>query len=400
MQEKHIVLAGACALGVLISRAVWQQQKELQSLKRQHQSLRKQHLQKAAQRDEHSAKADESGHAHGEDSEFVPHHITAAKEDMDGNGRRGGRYFLLPGSNGRATVMAAMLEDVEVRKSGRGHDVHLGKLQCDGESIDVGICATGMGCPSVDIVVTELIKLGASRFTRVGTAGSLQPHKVRVGDVVIASAAVRDEGTTRHYAPLEFPATASTFMVQCLQQAAAECDEEGNEVNGNGGNTGTLASRTYCGVVHTKDSLYAREFGEGALLPSHKQYMGILKRLGVLASEMEAAHLFTLAHAQAEKQAQQAHVQTSVMSVAARRNGSVTGVIECGAVLGIVGDDAPFADKDAQTKAVQRSIRLALHGIRVMHRQEKNRKSVRRLLSVDVLCDDSSAEESSFLASP
>jgi uridine phosphorylase len=49
----------------------------------------------------------------------------------------------------------------------------------------VGICATGMGCPSVDLIVTELIMLGGRRFFRVGTCGSLQPKLIRYGDLVV-----------------------------------------------------------------------------------------------------------------------------------------------------------------------------------------------------------------------
>lgn len=310
--------------------------------------------------------------------EFVPHHISATRADMEGNGDVG-RYFLLPGSNGRARVIADVLEHantkgrVVVRKSGRGHDVYLGSLKtADGAgTVDVGVVATGMGCPSVDIIVTELIKLGAKRFIRVGTAGSLQPHTIRVGDVVIASAAVRDEGTSRHYAPIEFPAIAAPTMVQALQQAARDLRKK--STNGNSNNT-------YCGVVHTKDSLYAREFGEGAMVRGHKTYMHSLKCMGVLASEMEAAHLFTLAHTHAcdnfgdgETGGSGTGNASTLAPITTTGNGIVSvgpGTVLCGAVLGIVGDDAPFADKSKQTSAVQAAIALALQGVRVLHGME------------------------------
>ena len=90
-----------------------------------------------------------SGPAHA-DNEYVPHHVTATSVDTFGNGRPGGRYFLVPGSSGRAADIAKMLDDVEVRPSDRGHNVHLGKL--DGQ-IDVGVVSSGMGCPSVDIIL-------------------------------------------------------------------------------------------------------------------------------------------------------------------------------------------------------------------------------------------------------
>lgn len=122
---------------------------------------------------------------------------------------------------------------VVVRKTARGHDVHLGKLG----GVDVGSVATGMGCPSVDIIVTELIKLGAKRFIRVGTAGSVQPKDIRVGSVVIGTGGVRDEGTSRNYAPPEFPAVASPLLVLALQQAAREMG---------------IAENVYSGIIHAK----------------------------------------------------------------------------------------------------------------------------------------------------
>jgi len=366
-----IVAGAACA--AFLGSALWRQQQELREL--QASSAKKKRSRKTEGRQDGTHSSENAPEPdHGASGDFTPHHITATKEDMNGNGKVGGRYFLLPGSNGRAVVMASLLQDVTVRKSGRGHDVHLGQL----EGIDVGICATGMGCPSVDIVVTELIKLGASRFLRVGTAGSLQPHVMRVGDLVVATAAVRDEGTSRHYAPLEFPAVASNFMVQALQQAAKECIDDFHVASSSDDEPQPLASRTFCGVIHTKDSLYAREFGEGAMLGQHKRYMRLLKRLGVLASEMEASHLFTLAHAQAHAHGDSGHGSSSsaITPIASAGTATVRN-IECGAVLAVVGDDAPFADPVAQALAVKRAIALAMQGVRVMHRMEHSHRGRR-----------------------
>ena len=121
--------------------------------------------------------------------------------------------------------------------------------------------------------------LGLQRFIRVGTAGSLQPKRVRSGDIVIATGAVRDEGSSLSYAPLEFPALASLDLVNALKAASIRMG---------------LDKHTHLGLVHTKDSLYGREFGQGPLVAQNQRYMEGLTALGVLATEMEASHLFIL----------------------------------------------------------------------------------------------------------
>lgn len=95
------------------------------------------------------------------------------------------------------------LDDLVVKKHPRGHDLHLGKIK--GSDVDMGIISTGMGCPSVDIIISELILLGAKWFIRIGTSGSMN-KSLKVGGIVIGTGGVRDEGTSRHYAPMEFPA--------------------------------------------------------------------------------------------------------------------------------------------------------------------------------------------------
>ena len=117
-----------------------------------------------------SAAARSASSASAED--YTPHHITATAADMQGNGPHG-RYWLVPGSMDRAAQLATHLTDpVAVRESPRGHHAHLGVLErADGPPVDVGIVSTGMGCPTVDIILTELIRLGGRRFIRIGSAG-------------------------------------------------------------------------------------------------------------------------------------------------------------------------------------------------------------------------------------
>ncbi|MBU1628826.1 MAG: nucleoside phosphorylase, partial [Gammaproteobacteria bacterium] len=209
---------------------------------------------------------------------FKAEHINAVEEDLAGNNGIG-RYVFLPGSDGRAKQIADHFSSVTVKESSRAHNLYLGEIEHEGTKIEVASVATGMGTPSVDIIMNELIKLGAKRFLRVGTAGLLQPEFMRLGDFVIGLGAVRDEGASRNYVPLEFPAIASPEMVQALVEAARELN---------------FPEQCHVGLMHSKDSLFAREFGEGAMAESNHAYVNILRRAGVLASEMEASHLFTL----------------------------------------------------------------------------------------------------------
>ena len=272
--------------------------------------------------------------------EYIPHHVTATCADTYGNGRSGGRYFLVPGSSGRAAEIAEMLEDVEVRPSGRGHNVHLGKL--DGE-IDVGVVSSGMGCPSVDIILTEMIRLGAKRFIRVGSAGSMQPAVVKVGSLVVATGAVRDEATSKHYAPLEFPAMASPKVVAAMVAAAQSLG---------------VSDTTFTGIIHSKDSLMAREFEEGFFVEENRRYMHSLRALGVIASEMEASHMFVLGAAHGGIPSPISRWATELEE------------IHMGCVLGVVGGDDPFADEAAVLAAIDGAMALSLESVRHMHAME------------------------------
>jgi uridine phosphorylase len=209
---------------------------------------------------------------------FQPIHINATEEDFHGN-KKAGRYIFFPGSNGRAKEIAEHFSDLKVKEHSRGHNLYLGTIKKGGRKIDVASISSGMGTPSLDIICNELLKLGAKRILRVGTSGSLQPDRMKVGDFVVATASVRDEGASRCYAPLEYPAVASLDMVYASKLAAKHLKME---------------SKVHTGIIHSKDSLYAREFGEGPLAKTNKAYMEVLEGAGVLASEMEASMLFTL----------------------------------------------------------------------------------------------------------
>jgi uridine phosphorylase len=273
------------------------------------------------------------------DGPFVPHHLCAEPADFVGNSGRG-RFLLLPGSDGRAASIAERLTGVTVKRHPRAHNLYLGRLEGEEGPVDVGVVSTGMGTPSLDIVATELFRLGARRFVRVGTCGSLQPRFLRQGALVIPTAAVRDESTSRRYLPPEFPAVASRAFLRAVEEGLAERGE----------------AEVHLGICHSKDSLFAREFGAGPLAPENRRYMEILAQGGVLASEMEAAHLFVLG---------------SVFGQEARQAGEA-GEVLCGAVLAVIGDDQPFADPALAASTVERAIDFALDTLRVLARADRS----------------------------
>lgn len=210
--------------------------------------------------------------------EFKPEHMNACKEDFLGNNGIG-RYILMPGSDGRAKQIAEKFENVKVKEHSRRHNLYIGELKTPNGKIDVASISSGMGTPSLDIIVNELIRLGAKRFLRVGTAGLLQPHFMKAGDFVIASGAIKDDGATQNYICPEFPAIGSFNYIRAAVIAAERLN---------------YSQKTHVGVVHSKGSLYAREFKTGPMAAKNAEYMKLITDSGAIASEMEAAMLFVL----------------------------------------------------------------------------------------------------------
>ena len=114
-----------------------------------------------------------------------------------------GRYVILPGDPGRVPKIAEYLDDAMEVAFKREYRTFTGTV----DGIKVSVTSTGIGCPSTAIAVEELIKCGAEVFIRVGTSGSLQPE-VGVGDLAVSTAAVREEGTSKQYVPVTYPAVA------------------------------------------------------------------------------------------------------------------------------------------------------------------------------------------------
>ena len=190
------------------------------------------------------------------------------------SGGQTGRYCILPGDPGRCEKIASYLDKPRHISTNREFNIYEGILS--GERVTV--CSTGIGGPSAAIAMEELAACGADTFIRVGTCGGIS-EKVRAGNLVIASGAVRQDGTSREYAPIEFPAVPDTEVLFALCSAAKK-----------------LRKITHVGIVQAKDSFYGQHSPEK--MPVREELLfkwNAWKKLGVLASEMESAALFTVA---------------------------------------------------------------------------------------------------------
>lgn len=187
-----------------------------------------------------------------------------------------GRYVILPGDPKRCAKIAKYFDSPKLVADSREYVTYTGYLE--GEKVSV--TSTGIGGPSAAIAMEELVMAGADTFIRVGTCGGMQLD-VKSGDIVVASGAIRMEGTSREYAPIEFPAVADIGITNALMESAKE-----------------LGYPCHVGVVQCKDSFFGQHAPETKpvsyeLLNKWEAW----KRLGCLASEMESAALFVVASA-------------------------------------------------------------------------------------------------------
>ena len=148
-----------------------------------------------------------------------------------------GKYVILPGDPGRVPRIAAYLDHAEQIASNREYTTFTGTLH--GEKVRV--VSTGIGGPSAAIAVEELIKCGAHTFIRIGTSGGID-RKVVGGDLLVASAAVRGDGTSKESLPPDYPAAADFQVLKALDEAASELSEDAD------------GKRYHVGVVQSKDS--------------------------------------------------------------------------------------------------------------------------------------------------
>lgn len=184
-----------------------------------------------------------------------------------------GRYVLMPGDPARCEKIAAFFDDAHFVAQNREYVTWTGTLL--GEKVSA--VSTGIGCPSTAIAVEELVEMGADTFIRVGSSGAMQPE-ARMGDVAIVTGAIRDEGTTLHYLPVEFPAVADFDVVAALREGAKK-----------------LGATYHVGVSHSKDSFYGEVERTRMPMANHlEERWNAWVAGGAVCSEMESAALFIL----------------------------------------------------------------------------------------------------------
>ena len=182
-----------------------------------------------------------------------------------------GEYVILPGDPKRCSKIAAHFDNPVLVADSREYVTYTGTI----EGVKVSVTSTGIGGPSASIAIDELAKCGAKTFIRVGTCGGMQ-DEVLGGDIVIATGAVRMEGTSREFAPIEYPAVADFVVTNALVNAANR-----------------IGVRNHTGVVQCKDSFFGQH--EPEIMPVSYELENKWQawlRMGCLASEMESAALF------------------------------------------------------------------------------------------------------------
>jgi uridine phosphorylase len=228
-----------------------------------------------------------------------------------------GRYVILPGDPGRVPKIAAYFDDNHLVAQNREYTTYTGHV----DGIKVSCTSTGIGCPSAAIAIEELIKIGADTFIRVGTAGALQ-REVGLGDSVISTAAVREEGTSRQYVPLSYPAVADLDVTLALREACKK-----------------LGVKSHLGIMHCKDAFYIED---PSMIPQFKHNNELWEtwtKSRVMATSMESAALFTIG---------------TIRNV---RVGEIT------AIIGLTYDDAPIIKK----VGVEGAIKAAIEAVRILH---------------------------------
>ncbi len=201
-------------------------------------------------------------------------HLGLTIEDL-----QGARIAILPGDPGRVERIASLLDSPQPLATEREFTSAIGRL--DGQPVVV--CSTGIGGPSTSIAVEELAQLGVRTFLRVGTTGAIQPG-IKPGDTIVTTGAVRLDGASQHFAPLEYPAVANYECTTALVEAAR-----------------SRGATPHLGITASSDTFYpGQERYDTEAGRVVRRFQGSLeewRNLGVLNYEMESATLFTMCSA-------------------------------------------------------------------------------------------------------
>lgn len=179
-----------------------------------------------------------------------------------------GEYVLLPGDPARSDIVAKFLDDAKLMANNREHRTFTGFYK----GVKISVTSTGMGCPSTAIAAEELINIGAKTLIRIGSSAALD-SRIKIGDLLISTAAMKNEGTSKFYVPETFPAVPDFEFTHELVETAKEMAKEINV-------------DVYTGISSTDDAFYGEtpEFIEG------------LRKLKIMNIEMEASALYTIGH--------------------------------------------------------------------------------------------------------
>lgn len=252
-------------------------------------------------------------------SEEPQHHIQCRTGDV-------GRYVLLPGDPARSRRIAEHFDESWKVAENREYVTYTGKV----DDILLSVTSTGIGCPAATIAVEELANIGAETFIRVGTTGGIDPT-VGEGDIIIATGAIRGDGASKEYIPVEYPAIADHHVVAALIEAAKK-----------------LGIKTKVGVVWTHDSFY-----RGTCVKWCPDITEIIKpwlKGGALSVENEASGIFI------------------VSSLRKKRAGCIL----------VVADNILLEEKFTTGRYLEKplddAIRIAIESVKIMEAQEKREK--------------------------
>ncbi|SHH52780.1 uridine phosphorylase [Anaerosphaera aminiphila DSM 21120] len=193
-------------------------------------------------------------------------HLMCRKEDI-------AKIVLLPGDPGRVDLFKSLFDEFSIISSNREYVVGTGIYK----GVPISVCSTGIGAPSTEIAVVELVELGAEVLIRVGGTGAIQEN-INCGDFIINTGAVRKGGTSNFYAPVEFPAISSFEVTECLLETCKK-----NNLT------------TWKGICASVGSFFA---GQGRPAAGIEFYNSNLienyRKLGILNLEMESETIMTL----------------------------------------------------------------------------------------------------------
>jgi uridine phosphorylase len=186
---------------------------------------------------------------------------------------------LIPGDPGRVDRIAAQCENVEEVSENREYKV----VNAEYDGTPLTICSTGIGCPSAAIAIEELHNVGVETVIRVGTTGALQEN-IEIGDMVVATGAAKEEGTSKRYESATYPAVPDYGVLTELVDAAEA--NEGAVSNG----TDTAASGPSGAAVHVGPIV-----SDDAFYNENDEFVKDWEEANLLCIEMEAAAVFALA---------------------------------------------------------------------------------------------------------